>query len=382
MNNNKSLLLTYIFSLTGGFYGLHHLYLGRTQHALLWITTFGGFGIGFIYELLFLIKTYVYEANNDYLILNEYRLKMIEKKSPSFEISRLCGQYLTAVFYGFITYYAFPEIWHENFCLSLFIGCCSTIAVALGTQITGTLGPRQCSFIWPLLGAICGMPFLIWRINSIPSFNIAALFSCWIFQRKIQWNREYFSNILITKSSDHHQFLISSKKIKRKRYDIIKRCLIFGFGTIIFSTIFTSAIYQNLQVDIKGQHIKLKDVLNDFFKSQEFILIREKLSIFIRQLWAFYSHYGFKGLWMILDFEKNEKQAFEILNLSNVASQREIESQCRTLSRKWHPDRYRDLEQKQNTEIIFMNIQQACNHLSNERKRRQLINTQKHTDSN
>ena len=41
-------------------------------------------------------------------------------------------QYLTAVFYGFITYYAFPNEWHEKPILSLFIGICTTIAIALG----------------------------------------------------------------------------------------------------------------------------------------------------------------------------------------------------------------------------------------------------------
>jgi len=92
MTDNKSLTLTYIFSLIGGLFGLHHLYLGRTQHALLWLTTFGGGGIGFLYEFLFLLKTYVHEANNDDLIINEYKLKMIQRKSPAFEILRLCGK--------------------------------------------------------------------------------------------------------------------------------------------------------------------------------------------------------------------------------------------------------------------------------------------------
>jgi DnaJ-class molecular chaperone len=32
---------------------------------------------------------------------------------------------------------------------------------------------------------------------------------------------------------------------------------------------------------------------------------------------------------------------FQVLNLKPDASQKEIEAQCRTLSRKWHPDRYR-----------------------------------------
>jgi len=376
MSDNKSLTLTYIFSLIGGLFGLHHFYLNRTQHALLWFTTFGGCGIGFIYELLFLIKKYVYEANNDHLIVHEYKLKMIQRKSPAFEILRLCGQYLTAVFYGFITYYAFPDTWHQKPFLSLFVGCCSTIAIALGTQITGTLGPRQCSFIWPLLGAMLGMPFLVWRTDLSPSFNIPAFLSSWIFEWKIEWNPTYFSNMFITKSNESQ----SSISPKRKRRHFIKRCLIFGLGVIVFSAIFTSAIYQNLQVDIKGRRVKIKDVLTDFWKSQQFVLLYQQLSNVVRQLWAFYLHYGFKGIWtqiwMAIDSE-SDKQAYEVLNLRSDASQRQIESQCRTLSRKWHPDRYRNPDQKQKAEITFMNIQQACDRLSNERKRRQSINTQR-----
>ncbi|CAF4365883.1 unnamed protein product, partial [Rotaria magnacalcarata] len=41
-----------------------------------------------------------------------------------------------------------------------------------------------------------------------------------------------------------------------------------------------------------------------------------------------------------------------------------------------------DSEQKHNAEITFMNIQQACDCLSYERKRRQLIKTRKVSDSN
>jgi len=260
--------------------------------------------------------------------------------------------------------------------LSLFIGCCSTVAIALGTQITGTLGPRQCSFIWPLLGAILGMPFLVWRTDLSPSFNIPAFLSSWIFEWKIEWNPTYFSNMFVIKSNESQP----STSPKRKRRHFIKRCLIFGLGVIIFSTIFTSAVYQNLQVDIKGRRVKIKDVLTDFFKSQELVLLYQQLSNVVRELWTFYLQYGFKGIWtqiwMAIDSE-SEKQAYEVLNLRTGASQRQIESQCRALSRKWHPDRYRNPEQKQKAEATFMNIQQACNRLSNERKRRQSINTQR-----
>ena len=43
----KSLVVTYICWLFGGFFGLHHLYLHRDRHAFVWWCTLGGyFGIG------------------------------------------------------------------------------------------------------------------------------------------------------------------------------------------------------------------------------------------------------------------------------------------------------------------------------------------------
>lgn len=92
MTDNHSFILTYILALFGGLLGLHHLYLGRTQHALLWFTTFGGGGWAFLYEFLFLIKHYVREANEDEQSIKDYQSKMIRTKSPSWEIPRLCGK--------------------------------------------------------------------------------------------------------------------------------------------------------------------------------------------------------------------------------------------------------------------------------------------------
>jgi len=105
----------------------------------------------------------------------------------------------------------------------------------------------------------------------------------------------------------------------------------------------------------------------------------------MKQLYAFYLRYGFKGIWTQIWAEldsESDKQAFKILNLKQNASQKQIEIQCRTLARKWHPDRYRDPNEKRKAEITFMNIQQACDRLSNERKRRQILNTQKRENPN
>ena len=92
MSGTKRTGFAYFFALIGGLFGFHHLYLGRTQHAFLWFTTFGGFGIGILYEILYALKKYVREANNDNQIRDEYQQKMREQKSPAFELIRFCGK--------------------------------------------------------------------------------------------------------------------------------------------------------------------------------------------------------------------------------------------------------------------------------------------------
>lgn len=61
----KSLLTTYVLWLFGGFFGLHHFYLGKDVQAFLWWCTLGGyFGCGWLRDL-FVIPKYVAEANQD-----------------------------------------------------------------------------------------------------------------------------------------------------------------------------------------------------------------------------------------------------------------------------------------------------------------------------
>lgn len=155
MSSTKYTVLAYVFALLGGLVGLHHLYLGRTQHALLWFTTFGGFGFGLFYELLFAMNLYVREANHDQLLLEQYQQKLRQRKSPAFEFRRFCGlceisisfprsisryqlfslgQYAVSLFYGFITFYAFPDTWLNRTLPSLVIYLCTIVAIALGNE--------------------------------------------------------------------------------------------------------------------------------------------------------------------------------------------------------------------------------------------------------
>ena len=92
MSGAKNSGLAYFFAAIGGVFGLHHLYLGRTQHALVWLTTFGGFGIGILDEIFYRLKKYVDEVNHDYSMVEQYEQKLHECKSPAFEFKRFFGK--------------------------------------------------------------------------------------------------------------------------------------------------------------------------------------------------------------------------------------------------------------------------------------------------
>ncbi|CAF4428642.1 unnamed protein product, partial [Didymodactylos carnosus] len=260
-------------------------------------------------------------------------------------------QYLTAIFYGSIVYYAFPEQWLSSNSKSFFISLCSTISMAIGVQLMGTLGPRRCPFFWPLLGACMGIPFLFIRIYSSPSLNISAFLSSLLFEWKVDWDRNYFDTVVVSKqpktlSKPATTIVVKHQKTPLKRREnTFKHYIIFLSGLLVFSIFASSAIYQNLNVDINGEKVKVKDVITDFFKSQTYQQLRHVLL----EIWTFYLTHGLTGIWTEIwrtfDFE-SDKQAFELLDLEPGTNQKQIETKCKALARKWHPDRFHDIEAK------------------------------------
>ena len=62
----------------------------------------------------------------------------------------------------------------------------------------------------------------------------------------------------------------------------------------------------------------------------------------------------------------------QVLEFENESpSPEEIQSRCRKLSRKWHPDKYKDEEQKMEAQEKFIEVQKACDVLNTIRQRRQ-----------
>lgn len=111
----KSLFITYLLWLFGGFFGLHHFYLNRDYHALLWWMFVGGyFGAGWLRDL-WRIPEYVKDANEDPIYMAKLAEKISKNEKPPSGYFRYFGQMIVADTFGYLVAGAIPkELIHER----------------------------------------------------------------------------------------------------------------------------------------------------------------------------------------------------------------------------------------------------------------------------
>ncbi|NWH72212.1 DJC22 protein, partial [Piaya cayana] len=118
----KRLLVAYGLWALGGPLGLHHLYLGRDSHALLWLLTLGGFGGGWLCDAWHL-PAWVAEANG----ARGERSGSVPPLSPL----RAVGQVAVGLYFGLAAALALP--WVPAL-------LAQPLAVALGVLLVSSVG--------------------------------------------------------------------------------------------------------------------------------------------------------------------------------------------------------------------------------------------------
>ncbi|XP_074646691.1 dnaJ homolog subfamily C member 22-like [Tubulanus polymorphus] len=346
-----SLVLAYIFWLTGGLFGLHHLYLRRDSHAFVSWCTFGGvFGLGWIRDL-FRLPTYVNDANDDPEYFEQLRISMKHRKKPSSSSARFLGEMVVGSLFGFIVKYSVPEELSTE--IQLLITAITPCAVALGVYVVGNIGREKTSYKSSLIGAYITLPIFIffYQFDFTTMSLICALITNW---KGKEWRRTPYT--------------------KRR---ISTRITILSFCAIVYLSLWSSMLYHNASVTTTdGKTIKLKDAIQYFFKSPMWTELKDTL----KQLYQFYTTHGFDRLWE--EFVKSidpegEANAYKVLELSSTATQKEITERYRKLARTWHPDRHRDPIKKDEAARKFMEIQEAYEILSLIKTKRKSKNQQK-----
>lgn len=127
----KSVLVTYALWAVGGPLGLHHFYLERDSHALLWMLTLGGFGVGWAREL-FRIPAYVHEANKD---TEKIRRKHSVKSPPPAGPFRFTGQVCVGIYFGVVAMIGLKS-------LSFFYLIVLPLSVGAGVHLVSSAGEQ------------------------------------------------------------------------------------------------------------------------------------------------------------------------------------------------------------------------------------------------
>ncbi|XP_054750324.2 dnaJ homolog subfamily C member 22-like [Lytechinus pictus] len=339
----KKRSIAYFLWLVGGWFGLHHFYLGRDRHAFVWWCTLGGFfGLGWLRDL-FCIGRYVDTANDEPSYVEYYTELLRKGRYPSFSISRFAGQLFVSAFFGLLATSAVPNDVADVF--PILRPLLAPFAVALGVHLVGNIGREEGSLKNALIGAYIPGILLYADPNNIVYLSIC---SAVYFRKSVAYRRT---------------------PERWKTEDICERIVILGLAGALVCTAWGCAIYYNMSVTTaEGETIYVKDALTHFFESPAWKDFKEVIG----QIWKLIQERGWKEAYNefveALDPE-GEAAAHKTLELEEGASQEEITQRYRKLVRKWHPDKHKG-EKKEEASIRFMEIQEAYERLSTINARR------------
>lgn len=339
----KRASIAYFLWLIGGWFGLHHFYLGRDRQAFIWWCTGGGFfGLGCIRDL-FCIGRYVEEANEGPQFVAYYTELLRTRKWPRFSISRFAGQLFVGAFFGFLASSAVPNEVSDEF--PLLRAILVPYAVALGVHCVGNIGREEGSLKYAVIGSYIPAVILFADPNNVVYLSIC---SAIFFRRGVAYRR----------TPDHS-----------KTEGVCSRLIVLGLAGGLIWLAWGSAIYYNMSVTTAdGESIRVKDALNHFFESPAWKDFKEVIG----HIWTMIRERGWKEAYSefveALDPE-GEAAAYKILDLEEGASQEQITQRYRKLVRKWHPDKHSG-SGKEEAAQRFMQVQEAYERLSTINARR------------
>ncbi|OWA54809.1 putative DnaJ-like protein subfamily C member 22 [Hypsibius exemplaris] len=353
----KSTWKAYFLWLTGGLFGLHHFYLGRDRHAFTWFSTLGGvFGLGWLREFT-RIPAYVREANQEKEYVEKRFLEMRTRQRPPYNATRVAGELIMGTLFGYLLSLAIPsaeehEVW--NRWASLLV----PFAVATGVHLVGNIGMECGKFRWPLLGAYLAAPFFAYNPNSVAYSAVAAAF---LFNWR---SRDYVRQ---------------PKTGLRKRF--LYRVSVLSTCGILYLSLWGSFLWFNAKFTSRdGTTTTFREGVDNFLHSKAWLDLKKTLIY----SWDYMQHYGWQRVlnefWESMDTH-GESRAMDILGLDSDATQQDMTTRYRKLSREWHPDRHRDPVAKEAAQKMFIEVAQAYEKLSTIRANRAKAGRKSRSDS-
>lgn len=340
MASEKSLLIAYLCWLFGGFFGLHHFYLGRDKHAFITFATFGGyFTLGLIRDL-WRIPEYVKDANNDLEYVRKFKDQVRQNPRPPNNLVRQSGLMIMGNILSYLVQYAIPRELLTDYQVRFIEAITVPFASALGVWLVGNVGRQKGSITKPLMAAYAvAVPCLYIRIQIGTLSTLAAV--AVFIRNSQQWRL----------------------KPERKK-NIFTRILILSLCVALYMALWSSWLYFNCQIEDPEtkEPIKCRDAIQNFFNSPAFTNLSEAIWMLVEHT----RHQGLASLWreMMQEFDMSGKNnALATLELKEGATPDEILAQYKKLSRQYHPDRERDSSMKAEKQERFIQVQEAFRRL-------------------
>ncbi|XP_063393174.1 dnaJ homolog subfamily C member 22 [Cydia fagiglandana] len=341
----KSVLVAYVLWLFGGIFGVHHFYLRRDRHAFVWWSTLGGFGVGWLGEI-FRIPRYVRDANEDPKYMEELVGRMIRNKKPPFSMNRFTGMLMVGYSWGQVMMHAVPP--DEFYGINLrYLNILIPLAASIGVWTVGNIGRERGTLKWPLLAAYAAYPLRYYVYDETVWFTLMVLAACLAFDSfSKEWRRTPV------------------------RRHWVKRIAILGLSATLFLSLWASYLYFHGTItDSEGDEVPIYEAIHHFFTSPWWLDVKQCLY----ETYQYAQHHGWYEVWkQIIDLSDphGEQNAYKVLGLGPDASQQEITSTWRRLSREHHPDKVKEQALRRAAQERFMEIQQAYEILSNSKHRR------------
>ncbi|NXG67670.1 DJC22 protein, partial [Hemiprocne comata] len=154
----KRLLVAYGLWALGGPVGLHHLYLGRDSHALLWMLTLGGFGGAWLWDFWH-IPGWVATANGSE-VPGDHGGTL-----PALSPLRLLGQVTVGMYFGVVAALGLP--WVPAL-------LAQPLAVGLGVQLVSSVGNQTTEAPSTLAAAFLASLLFQGRVLAVLPASLAA----------------------------------------------------------------------------------------------------------------------------------------------------------------------------------------------------------------
>ncbi|XP_053280303.1 dnaJ homolog subfamily C member 22 [Pleuronectes platessa] len=323
----KSVMVAYALWAVGGPLGLHHLYLGRDSHALLWILTLGGFGFGWVREFT-RIPAYIGEANRE---ADSGRRRPSAVVPPPVSPVRFAGQVCVGIYFGTVALIGLNSL---NFFYLIVLPLC----VGAGVHLVSTVG-QQSSDLKKTL-TTCLVTSSIFYGSSLSPLPISLAAS--------------------VTAAQHRRF--KPPRTQQRPEELGPRLYKLGLAWLAFSAPLGYCIFHNTTATLYYLSDCVSALLDIFWflpwlrGALEYVLLMPYRILCALTGGGYYEEAWRKVLEILLkEYTEEEKEALHVLSLEADATLAEITQSYRELVKTWHPDH----NPSSDAEATFIKIQEA-----------------------